>query len=85
MPLHVDDLDGLDDYDRLLVSDMDNSRPEYAVSDDDTPVNVASDGSEGALGSGSLESSVAGEDSVTGEVMLGYECGVRAANTPPAV
>ncbi|VTR93423.1 unnamed protein product [Gemmata massiliana] len=30
---HPDDLDGLDDYDRLLVSDMDYSRPLYAPGD----------------------------------------------------
>jgi hypothetical protein len=39
----VDDLEGLDDYDRMLAADMDANRPHYGEEDDeddgDPPLN----------------------------------------------
>lgn len=32
---HIDDMQGLDDYDKLLVADMDYSRPVYQGDSDD--------------------------------------------------
>lgn len=33
MPSHVDDMSGLDDYDRMLASEMEYQRPLYAPKD----------------------------------------------------
>ncbi len=37
---HIDDMQGLDDYDKVLVADMDYSRPSYSVPDDEPPAAV---------------------------------------------